>query len=208
MDAIYRNQRHFYDQTRRYFLLGRDALIRDLAPPPNGSVLEIGCGTARNLIAVARAWPGARCYGLDVSPAMLDTATRAIAREGLGARITLGQGDATRFDAEALFGEVWFDRVFLSFTISMIDDWRGAIAAAARLVAPGGRLEIIDFGQQERLPALFRKGLFAWLAAFEVTPRGDLRDAIADIADREGLLPGFASRLRGYVWRSWLTRPY
>ncbi|HWU72526.1 MAG TPA: SAM-dependent methyltransferase, partial [Sphingomonas sp.] len=27
MDAIYRSQRHFYDLTRKYYLLGRDALI-------------------------------------------------------------------------------------------------------------------------------------------------------------------------------------
>lgn len=207
MNAIYRNQRHIYDHTRRYFLLGRDALIRDLAPPPNGSVLEIGCGTARNLIAVAQTWPGTRCYGLDVSSAMLETARQSIARECLSDRIVLGQGDATRFDAEALFGEVWFDRIFLSYTISMIDDWRGALASAARLVAPGGRLEVVDFGQQEKLPALFRKGLFAWLAAFEVTPRSDLRAAIDAIAEHEGLLSGFAPCMRGYVWRSWLARP-
>jgi S-adenosylmethionine-diacylgycerolhomoserine-N-methlytransferase len=54
MDAIYRGQRHIYDLTRRYYLLGRDMLIRDLAPPAGGSVLEVGCGKARNLIAVAR----------------------------------------------------------------------------------------------------------------------------------------------------------
>ena len=40
MDAIYRSQRHFYDLTRKYYLLGRDALIEGLAPPPGGSVLE------------------------------------------------------------------------------------------------------------------------------------------------------------------------
>lgn len=208
MDAIYRKQRHIYDHTRRYFLLGRDALIRDLAPPPNGSLLEIGCGTARNLIAVAQTWQGTRCYGLDVSPAMLETARQSISRKGLSDRIVLGQGDATRFDAEALFGEVWFDRVFLSYTISMIEDWRGALASAARLVAPGGRLEVVNLGQQEQLPTFFRKGLFAWLAAFEVTPRSDLRATVNAIAEREGLLPGFASRMRGYIWRSWLTRPY
>ena len=60
MDAIYRGQRHIYDITRKYYLLGRDRVIDDLAPPPGGSVLEVGCGTARNLITAARRWPDAR----------------------------------------------------------------------------------------------------------------------------------------------------
>ena len=55
MDAIYRGQRHIYDVTRRYYLLGRDGLIADLDVPAGGTVLEIGCGTGRNLIAVGRA---------------------------------------------------------------------------------------------------------------------------------------------------------
>ena len=54
MDAIYRGQRHIYDLTRKYYLLGGDGLIHDLAPPAGGSILEVGCGTARNLIAAAR----------------------------------------------------------------------------------------------------------------------------------------------------------
>ena len=42
MDAIYRSQRHFYDLTRKYYLLGRDALIEGLAPPPGGSAWQVG----------------------------------------------------------------------------------------------------------------------------------------------------------------------
>ena len=38
MDAIYRTQRHIYDLTRKYYLLGRDRLIADLAPPRGGTV--------------------------------------------------------------------------------------------------------------------------------------------------------------------------
>ena len=51
MDAIYRRQRFIYDLTRRPYLFGRDQMLAELEPPPGGSVLEIGCGTARNLLA-------------------------------------------------------------------------------------------------------------------------------------------------------------
>ena len=174
MDAIYRSQRHFYDLTRKYYLLGRDALIEGLAPPPGGSVLEAGCGTGRNLIVAARRWPDAHYYGVDISEAMLETARANVAKAGLSDRISFAQGDATTFDAEGMFGRAGFDRVFQSYTLSMIPDWTGAIREAAGKLAPGGRLDFVVFGQQERLPRWFRAMLFAWLAKFARRVRGDL----------------------------------
>src|SRR5258705_12381745 len=53
MDKAYRRQRHFYDLTRKYYLLGRDRLLRQLNAKPGERVIEIGCGTARNLIRIA-----------------------------------------------------------------------------------------------------------------------------------------------------------
>src|SRR5215813_4815856 len=104
MDRMYRHQRHVYDLSRKYYLLGRDRMIARLAPAPGQSVLEIGCGTGRNLIAAARCYPRACFHGLDVSAAMLATARRSLARAGLSARIRLAQADATAVDAAALFG--------------------------------------------------------------------------------------------------------
>lgn len=200
MDAIYRTQRHFYDLTRKYYLLGRDRLIAELAPPAGGTVLEIGCGTGRNLIAAARRFPHARYFGIDISEAMLATARANIARAGLADRITLAQGDATRFDAGALFGVSQFDRIFQSYTLSMIPDWRGALAQGAGKLAPGGRLDVVDFGQQERLPSAFRSLLFAWLARFDVAPRAELAAALSAIAAERGLIASFTPRYRGYAW--------
>jgi len=200
MDAIYRSQRHIYDLTRKYYLLGRDALIAGLAPPPAGTVLEIGCGTGRNLIAAARRFPDARYFGIDISEAMLATARANVARAGLADRITLAQGDATAFDADALFGVAAFDRIFQSYTLSMIPDWQGALREGAGKLAPGGRLDIVDFGQQERLPAPFKALLFGWLARFDVTPRATLAQALSQIAAEAGLTARFAPLYRGYAW--------
>jgi S-adenosylmethionine-diacylgycerolhomoserine-N-methlytransferase len=205
MDAVYAVQRHIYDLTRKYYLLGRDRLIADLAPPPDGTVLEIGCGTARNLIAAARRWPDARCYGLDISAAMLATARDQVARAGLSDRITLAQGDAAGFDATALFGRPGFDRVFMSYTLSMIPDWTGAIEQAARTLAPDGQLSLVDFGQQERMPDWWRRALFGWLARFHVAPRAQLPDTLDAVAARTGLRPAFEPLLRGYAWRGSLA---
>ncbi len=45
MDRMYRHQRHIYDITRKYYLLGRDWTIEKLDVPQGGSLLEVGCGT-------------------------------------------------------------------------------------------------------------------------------------------------------------------
>jgi S-adenosylmethionine-diacylgycerolhomoserine-N-methlytransferase len=206
MDAIYRSQRHFYDLTRKYYLLGRDRLIRELAPPAGGSVVEVGCGTARNLIAAARAWPDARFYGFDISEAMLATARAKVTAAGLSDRIMLAQGDATDFDPHALFGIAAADRIFMSYTLSMIPDWQGTIRHAAGVLAPGGRASIVDFGQQERLPHAWRSLLFAWLRKFDVTPRADLETAVRAIAAERGLTADFQPLSRGYAWSAVLTR--
>ena len=206
MDAIYRTQRHFYDLTRKYYLLGRDRLIRHLSPPPGGSVLEIGCGTGRNLIVAAKAWPDAHFFGIDISEAMLETARAKVAKAGLSDRITLAQGDATAFDAQALFGRPAFDRIFQSYTLSMIPDWQGAIREAAAKLAPGGRLDIVDFGQQNGLPRLWRKLLFAWLAKFDVSPRATLREVVEGVAAAQELDADFLPLRLDYVWVARLSR--
>ena len=206
MDGVYAAQRHIYDLTRKYYLLGRDRLIAELAPPRGGTVLEVGCGTARNLIAAARRWPDARFFGLDISEAMLATARAKVAAAGLSDRIVLSQGDAAKFSARGLFGVDGFDRVFLSYTLSMIPDWTGAIEQAAKAVAPGGALRIVDFGQQERLPRWWRRALFAWLARFHVTPRRELPVALRHTAMAGGLERAFEPLLRGYAWSGSLKR--
>ena len=206
MDAIYRYQRHIYDASRKYYLLGRDRLIQDLNAGPGTHVLEVGCGTGRNLIEAARMWPRARFYGFDISQAMLDTATASVARNGLAGQIALTQGDATDFEARKLWGRDGFDRIFLSYTLSMIPGWELALDEAARALAPDGSLHIVDFGQQERLPGMFRDILFGWLRRFDVSPRGDMLPVLEDVAARHRLTLDFAPLYRGYAWSAVLRR--
>lgn len=198
MDGIYRYQRYIYDATRKYYLLGRDRLLDDLQPPPGGTILEIGCGTGRNLILAARRYPNARLYGFDISSEMLKTARASIARAGFADRITVAEGDATAFDAQALFGRAQFDRVFVSYAFSMIPPWRQAIAPALHAVAPGGRLHVVDFGQFEGWPGFFKAGMFAWLAKFTVHPRADLEEALREAAVASGAELNFTRLYRGY----------
>jgi S-adenosylmethionine-diacylgycerolhomoserine-N-methlytransferase len=182
MDEVYRGQRHIYDFTRKYYLFGRDTLIAGLGARPGMRVLEIACGTGRNLAKVAKAWPGVRLFGLDISSEMLKSA-----RAALGEEARLGEGDACAFDPASLLGEPAFERIVLSYSLSMIPDWQGALAHAAGQLAPGGELHVVDFGDLADLPGPLQRALRAWLAKFHVTPRTELAAFAAEVAAARGL---------------------
>ena len=199
MDGIYRHQRHIYDLTRRYYLLGRNDLIAALQSPPGGTVLEIGSGTARNLILTANRYPDAHLFGIDISAEMLKSAEATISKNRLADRIRLAQADATRFEVDSLFDVKSFDRVFFSYSLSMIPGWEAALYQAVQVVAPGGELHVVDFGQQTALPGWFRKGLKSWLARFHVTPRKNLGDVMASIAAEHHAEMSFSTLYRDYA---------
>src|SRR5215469_4205976 len=92
MDSVYRRQRYIYDFTRKYYLFGRDRLIRELALAPGARVVEVGCGTGRNLVQIARRYPEAKLFGLDASSEMLKSATHSLKRAGLESRVALAHG--------------------------------------------------------------------------------------------------------------------
>ena len=192
MDRVYRRQRHIYDFTRKYYLFGRDRLIRDLALEPSESLVEVGCGTARNLIAIARRYPGARLFGLDASGAMLETARLAVRREGLAHRIVLVQGLAEQL-SPALFGVGGFDRVVFSYSLSMIPDWHAALDAGFEALTPKGLVHVVDFGDLTGLGRFGEQAMRTWLGLFHVTPRVEFLAALEGVRGNSGdliLLPG------------------
>ena len=174
MDRVYGRQRHFYDLTRRYYLFGRDRLIRELELGPGASAVEIGCGTARNLIAIARRYPDARLFGLDASQAMLETANRAVARAGLSRQITLVQAYAESLSPQVFGERAEFDCAFFSYSLSMIPDWPRALGAANQALSPSGRLHIVDFGDFSGLGRIGTVAMLAWLRRFHVDPRAEI----------------------------------
>ena len=198
MDRMYRYQRYIYDFTRKYYLFGRDTLIRELNPPPGASVLEVGCGTGRNLAVLGELYPGARLFGLDISAEMLATAKAKLRRQNRPDAV-LRVADATNFTA-ASFDQEGFDRIVISYALSMVPEWEKAVDAAIAALKPGGSLHIVDFGQQEGWPAGFRRLLRAWLRRFHVTPRESLFDAMRKRAERDGAALEVRSLGRDYAW--------
>ena len=183
MDRMYRLQRYFYDATRKFYLLGRDRLLDEMDVKPGELVLEAGCGTARNLIILAKRHPKAHFYGLDASSAMLETAQAKVDAAGVK-NITLktALADDFRFDSTFELAKP-FDKIFFSYSISMIPPWRESIENALQNLAPGGSLYIVDFYDQRDLPGFFTRFLKWWLSKFHVT-------------HWEGLMP-FLEEMRG-----------
>lgn len=199
MDDVYRYQRHIYDFTRRYYLFGRDSMIGRLNVPVNGTVLEIGCGTGRNLLKTARRYPETLCFGFDISEQMLFSMAEATARAGLTGRVCFAQGDAESFDARSCFSVPGFDRIYLSYCLSMIPDWKRALQQSLSQLGPEGELHIVDFGQMARWPGFARHGVGSWLSRFCVTPRADLRAVTGDLARKQGFTMSFDEIGGGYA---------
>lgn len=187
MDQMYRWTRYVYDFTRKYYLLGRDRLLREMELQPGDRVLEIGCGTARNLILLAQMRPNVRCYGLDVSNEMLATAAAKVRSYGIESRITLKHCFAEQLDHRATFGlDEPFDAAFFSYSLSMIPTWPQAIDAALANLKPKAALYVVDFWDQADLPAWFRSLLKRWLDLFHVHYRPELIEHLRKL-DADGV---------------------
>jgi S-adenosylmethionine-diacylgycerolhomoserine-N-methlytransferase len=207
MNRIYRRQRHIYNATRKYFLLGRDRVIDRLDARTAHRVLEIGCGTGRNLVLAAERYPGAIFFGIDISTEMLNSAIAAIGAAGLSSRVRVAHADAVTFDPQRLFGTPRFDRIFISYSLSMIPGWRTVLDLAVVSLAPGGELHVVDFGGQARLPRSLRTTLRWWLSLFHVTPRDRLELELDARARRCGATVRTERPYRDYAFYAVLKRP-
>jgi S-adenosylmethionine-diacylgycerolhomoserine-N-methlytransferase len=140
LERYYRFQSTIYDATRWLFLFGREAILGEIRRVHPGAVeiVEIGCGTGRNLERLALIFPEARITGIDLSPDMLARAEARTARFGrrvvLQRRIQQG-GLPTRPDV-----------ILCSYSLSMMNPGGNElIAAAAASLAPSGILAVVDF---------------------------------------------------------------
>ncbi len=138
---------------------------------------------------------------------MLETAAHSLARAGVAGRVRIAQGDASRFTGAELFAVPAFDRVFISYALSMIPPWREALGQAYAAVARGGSLHVVDFGEQSQLPAWFRTVLRAWLAKFSVEPRAELEAELKALAARHGGRLTLSRPFRDYTRLAVLAKP-
>lgn len=132
----------FYDGFTR--LLGaRDAhwrLVAQAGIEPGATVLEIGTGTGALLLLAKRAVPDAAAIGLDPDPRVLAIAARKARRAGVTLRLDRGYADRLPYPDGSV------DRVLSAFMLHHLpaDQQHDALREVRRVLAPGGRLHLLD----------------------------------------------------------------
>jgi S-adenosylmethionine-diacylgycerolhomoserine-N-methlytransferase len=176
IEGYYRWHARIYDATRWSFLFGRTGILREvakLATPVR--ILEVGCGTGKNLVTLGRIFPQAVVTGIDLSETMLDVARRKAASFGSRIQLLHGAYGATQTGDES------YDLILFSYALSMFNPgFETAIATAHRDLAPGGHVAVVDF-HDTRIP-LFER----WMGVNHVRMNGQLRPL---------LIPRFEARV-------------
>lgn len=157
------------------------AVGRALAGEPVGRLVDIGTGTGRMIELFGR--EADHALGVDRSPEMLRLARVKLAEAGLD-RAELRQGDMYALPLPAASA----DTVILHQVLHYAQQPAAAVAEAARLLAPGGRLLVVDFAPHE-LEELRSRDAHARL--------GFSDEAMLDYMDEAGLEGRVVERLEG-----------
>ncbi len=174
-NAYYRFHAGIYDLTRWTFLFGRRALVRHIAERQPRRVLEIGCGTGRNLIGLKKRVPDAECMGVDASADMLRIA-RGKAGD-LDIRWVEGMYPSQEVDA-ALESAGEPDVILFSYALSMFNPgYDECLKKAHSTIAPGGVVCVVDFHNSPF--AWFRR----WMAMNHVRMESQLLDAMLKLGE-------------------------
>lgn len=135
-----------YDLLNRMLSCGIDRRWRTrlagLLPPGNSLVtLDLACGTADQLIALAETGRVSKGIGLDLAEQMLALGREKIGRRKLNQLLSLQTGDVEKLT----FERETFDVVSISFGIRNMTDAQSVLAEMLRVLKPGGRVLILEF---------------------------------------------------------------
>jgi demethylmenaquinone methyltransferase/2-methoxy-6-polyprenyl-1,4-benzoquinol methylase len=121
----------------------RRRAIRSLQLTGRERLLDVCTGTADVAMAGARRHSGAaRVVGVDFAGAMLAHGVTKVRAQGLDARVQLVRGDAMRLPV----ADASVNAVTIAFGIRNVQQPEVACAELLRVLKPGGRLAILEFG--------------------------------------------------------------
>ena len=143
----------------------RARAIREARLPAGARVLDLCTGTADLAIAAVHGTRDARVVGVDFAGAMLRIGLDKLRRRGLDRTIALVRGDAAHIPV----GDGWADGATIGFGIRNVAQPDAALAELARVVKPGGRLVILEFGEPI-IPGI--RALYNWYFRFVLPQLG------------------------------------
>jgi S-adenosylmethionine-diacylgycerolhomoserine-N-methlytransferase len=134
----YKKDAEIYDINRRFFLFGRNRLIKTIGEylKPT-SILEIGCGTGVNLVKLNHMYPNSKITGLDLSKDMLKVANRKL----------------DKFKNVSLINDIFdqntyltkFDLILCSYTVSTVPNVSVFLSTVYQHLADHGHFACVDF---------------------------------------------------------------
>ena len=192
LHGYYRWHAHIYDATRWACLFGRSALIRTAAETLHPRrILEVGCGTGKNLVDLAHAFPNAEIVGLDLSAEMLEKAAKKTA--AFRSRVSLLQDV---YSTPISAGRP-FDLIVFSYCLTMINPGHAEVVrVAVEDLSLDGHIAVVDFSDSPH--PWFRR----WMGVNHVRMEGQVLAAL----QAAGLKPQQCSISSAYagLWR-WVT---
>lgn len=200
LGGYYRLHAPIYDLTRWAFLFGRNKLIRmladKLATQHPKTILDVGCGTGKNMIALAKAFPDAKIIGCDLSDAMLNQA-RSVLQKSLSPK---AHSNVELINASILtMKDRQFDLIICSYMLSMTGgSLQPILHNIRRRLNPMGTLAIVDFDFSA--VSLFRR----WMRVNHVALDGSVSRALGIFA----IVEHQSSHQAFWLWRwfLWLGR--
>lgn len=137
----------FYDLLCLPFGLGRRfqrGVAERLALTAGERLLDVGCGTGTLLTEVQRRVPGVVAVGVDPDPTILRIAARRLARRGCRADLQVARAEALPFP------DASFDAAVSTLVLHHLPTpaKRAALREIHRVLRPGGRFLLVDFGER------------------------------------------------------------
>jgi ubiquinone/menaquinone biosynthesis C-methylase UbiE len=183
--------RRRYDRLARFFVffewlfllppgIRRKAVAR-MELVAGGRVLEVGCGTGRNLAPLVQAvGAGGQVYGLDLSEGMLAEARELCERSGWQ-NVTLIHADAAGYNLPEPV-----DGVIFSLSYAVIPRHREALRRAWEQLRPGGYLVIMDAKLPDGTAGKLLRPFVVWASRLTVLGNPDLRpwDDLRELTDQ------------------------
>lgn len=120
-------------------------VLRAFAPSPGERVLDVGCGTGALAVEAARAvGPSGRVAGIDPSASMIRASREKAARAGASVDFRVSAIEQLPFE------DASFDHAFATLMLHHLpeDILRSGLREVLRVLAPGGRFHVVEFGRK------------------------------------------------------------
>lgn len=137
IDSYYKFHSGFYNLTRWAFLFGRNSLKKSFPRlPEKSTILDLGCGTGKQLQALVDTYPRASIIGIDRSSEMLNKIpTKTVTRLKLRNEVYSKKSFPPRI----------FDLILASYSITMVDDIEETLCDIQYHLKDDGILLVVDF---------------------------------------------------------------